>query len=309
MYAKDDLRSTMQPASAGGATSYHHSSYGKFYQEKPVETGPEGDTWYHRGQNLVVAYSNARKGGVFTRKNQPDEWAVLLPRAGMEIEITAGGQTVTVKSPALAFMPPGDSTITAKLDGPIWRFVTVRSPDWVNKCPNKDEYNAPDPNIPPLQDWPAPIGGYKIRVYSGETPPTPGRFGRLYRSSNIMFNFGGGRPGPRDIHKMSPHHHNDFEQYSLGINGSYVHHLRWPWTTDMDNWFPDEHELCGTPSVAVIPPPSIHTSQAMDPGDNHLIDVFCPPRRDFSSKPGWVLNVADYPDPADLVQSAAPLKE
>jgi hypothetical protein len=42
----------------------------------------------------------------------------------------------------------------------------------------------------------------------------------------------------------------------------------------------------------------IHTTQDIGEGTTWLIDVFGPPRIDFSSRPGFVLNAADYPMPA-----------
>jgi len=41
-----------------------------------------------------------------------------------------------------------------------------------------------------------------------------------------------------------------------------------------------------SPSVALIPPLSVHTSQAVVQVRNQLIDILCPPRRDFVDDPG-----------------------
>ena len=51
-----------------------------------------------------------------------------------------------------------------------------------------------------------------------------------------------------------------------------------------------------SPSVTVIPAQVIHTS-TWGEGDSQLVDIFAPPRVDFSLKPGWVRNDAEYPMP------------
>jgi hypothetical protein len=87
----------------------------------------------------------------------------------------------------------------------------------------------------------------------------------------------------------------DFEQCSLAVQGSYVHHIRTPWTAKQSQWREDEDKRVDSPSVAIIPPPTVHTSAAVGEGPNQLIDIFCPPREDFSAQQGWVLNAEDYP--------------
>ncbi len=298
MYGRDDLRATLATASTGKSpTSFKRSGYARFCEEPPSEVTDLSESWWCRGHSMVIQYCVAKAGEVLTRSGQPDEYAVLLPDDGTEVEIEIPEGSWTMADKAVAFVPAGESKVTVKKGGRVLRLFNSQAADLFAKCPNASDYAEPDPNCAPWAPWPDPVGGRKVRVYSGNVGPEEGRFGRIYRGSTIMVNFGDGRPGLRSLTNLSPHHHTDFEQYSVVLDGEYTHHLRWPWISDATQWIEDEHVRCGAPHVAIIPPPVTHTSQGLSDGLNRLLDVFSPPRMDFSIKPGWVLNADDYPMP------------
>ncbi|MCT2582060.1 hypothetical protein [Actinophytocola gossypii] len=304
MYDKTDARATLATASGpapGPAPKGRVAApeLADFYREEPQETTAAGSrTWLTRGQNFVLAYTSAVAGEEFVRTGQPDEYVVVLPHDESAVQVTAAGRTETVTGRAVIVVPPGDSTVTATADRDLVRLFTSRSEDLAARCGNADSYAEPHPHVAPFAAWPDPPAGFDLRVYPvADIPEEQGRFGRIFRCSTFMVNFLYPRVGPRDPSKLSPHHHDDFEQCSLAVGGEFVHHIRTPWTTDLADWREDVHHACGSPSVAVIPPPTVHTTQATGQGTNQLIDIFCPPRADFSAKPGWVLNAEEYPAP------------
>jgi hypothetical protein len=296
MYDTTDPRSKLATASGAAASGTGASTYARFYQTEPQETVGGGRTWYARGQNFIVSSSQAEPGAVLERRGQVDEYVLLLPDAGKGATVTAGAETVEVPGRSLVFIPAGDSRVVLPQGGRAFRMLTTRAADLAAKCSNASTYAEANPLIPPLQAWPDPTGGFRIRVYSIDPPAKPGRFGQIWRCTTFMINI---FPpvGPRPLNQLSPHHHNDFEQCSLAIDGEFTHHLRWPWTFDIAEWRDDEHEVCASPSIAVIPPKVIHTTAAGAPAGNVLVDIFSPPRVDFSNMEGWVLNADDYPAP------------
>jgi hypothetical protein len=297
-YLADDPRSALQTSAAApsGRGAVAPGEVATFYEREPdIDNGDGSRAWSVRGQNFTLLLDAVEGERTLTRGGQPDEWALLLPDAGLAAVVTWAGSEVTVSARSLTFIPAGDSEVRLSGSGRSVRLFTVASEDLAAQAHNAASYAEPHANIPPFAPWPQAPGPAQVRSYDLDVAPEPGRFGRIFRSSTLMVNFLEPNDGPRDPAKLSPHAHDDFEQCSLALEGEYVHHLRWPWTPDRTTWRADEHVHVASPSVTVIPAQAVHTSEAVAAGRNQLVDIFCPPRADFSDMPGWVLNADDYP--------------
>jgi hypothetical protein len=300
MYAKDDIRSKLASASPQAqtvdpSTPIKPSQWIEFLSLEPSETAEHGSrTWIARAANLVLAYTEAKAGDVFSRHGQPDEYAVLQYSESAPIHVAAGTESATVTEEAFVVVPPGDSRIEVMADGVLIRLFSTVADDLREGSLNADAYAEPDLRAADLVPWPDPIDGFRLRVYKlADTPIAEGRFGRIFRTTNLMVNFLAEEPAPRNRLKLSPHFHDDFEQISLAVKGTFIHPIRYPWGPDSTQWRADESRQIATPSICIIPPPTIHTTQGI--GDHQqLIDIFSPPREDFSVS-GWVLNAGDYP--------------
>lgn len=265
---------------------------------QPVQhSAPGVRSWVTRSANVVVMVSEVKAGTTLSRQNQPDEYLLLLPPA-MRGRLHAADTTTEMDEESLAILPPGDSSFTALADGVVTRVFSVRAQDVAALASNAATYAHGAPGVTPLEDWPAPVGGFKVRIYRLAEYTDPNIFGRIFRSTNLMINIFERKTARRDPRKLSPHSHTDFEQISLALEGTHIHHLRTPWTADSASWQEDQHLEVGSPSVLVIPTHLVHTTQDVGEGVTWLIDIFGPPRFDFSNQPGVVRNATEYPMPA-----------
>ncbi len=65
-------------AAKAGPSEFAAAEYVKFHDIAPSESLPGARTWYSRGQNFIVAYSEVTAETVFTRKNVDEYFVILL---------------------------------------------------------------------------------------------------------------------------------------------------------------------------------------------------------------------------------------
>lgn len=281
-----------------GAGSSHGARRPPAYYEFTGQNLDEAEftverSWSIRAQNFSVAYTWASVGTTLEHAALPDEHVLVVPGTTPVRVKAQDGQRASVSGPAVVIVPPGTSSVAADAAGAILQVFTSRARAVLAKARNGDRYSGTEPDAAALPDLPSPGPG-TLRVYrAAYIPEDPSRFGRILRTDSLMINWFAPTEGPRDAHSLSPHVHEDFEHVSVTLAGEYIHHLRTPWTPRLPDWRDDEHVQITSPSVTIIPPGVIHTTQAVGPGSHELIDVFAPPRADFAAK-AWVVNDGDY---------------
>jgi hypothetical protein len=275
-----------------------------FHDTEPQVVGPHYKTWITRGGNFAICVSEVEPGAVLERNDEPEESMIILPPDGVSATIEANGAKVAAAADSLTILPPGSNRIAVHTKGVIARIVSKASKDIVTLASNKSVYADGAPELAPPVLWPEPYDGYRLRHYklADYARPNGERIQpRVFRSTNMLVNIFVHYRTRRDTSALSPHWHEDFEQASLTLNGTWIHHMRYNWGSDIKKWWPDDHSEMATPSVIVIPARAIHTSRDIgdDGPESSLYDIFCPPRLDFASKKGFVINETEYPLPAN----------
>jgi mannose-6-phosphate isomerase-like protein (cupin superfamily) len=252
--------------------------------------------WTARGRNWVLDYAEIESSVEFEYEGATKEHIVVTLDAGTSCILDWNGQTTELPGEHLAIVPPGRATTKLAGRGRLLRLFTTEAAGLAAGASNAGSYSAADQEVSGSSGLMMPTPA--VRTYSLDVEPQPGRFGRIFTTADLMVNFLEPRPGPRDRRALSPHSHVDFDQSSFVTSGTYIHHLRWPWGKDATLWREDVHVIVGSPSVTVIPPQVIHTSEAIGEGVNVICDIFSPPRKDWRDAQ-WVINAADYEEVSD----------
>ena len=247
-----------------------------------------------RGQNFLVDWFEASQAASVNFASDDETMVMLFDTAGT---ISGGGQSKEVPRRSLSILPAGAYEIKLAGAGRGCILSTNRK-DTPPEPLNTASYQPLDARVAPVgPSWARTGDSRNIQVFEIDKVKAPADNPRLkmFQSATMSINWVD-YDGPRDRTALSPHSHRDFEQASLAVSGDFVHHLRVEWGKNANEWREDVHKTAPSPSVLVIPPELIHTTEGVNAGHHLLIDVFAPPRRDFIAK-NWVLNAGEYLDP------------
>jgi quercetin dioxygenase-like cupin family protein len=274
---------------------FREPSVGRHYDDAPQHEGQGIHAWVTRAANFAIVVSKGDAGAILSGTSKDEQFVYALD-GGVIVRTGAESEALGVED--LAILPPGDWTITFERPGLVVQQITADEA-LARLAPNAANYADGAPEVAPLTAWPMPVGGYRLRRYSTLEAYARGGMVHAFRTRKLMMVPYARFLEPRDESQLTPHSHVDFEQGSVALEGGWLHHLRVPWAANRKHWRPDLHLEVGSPSTTIIPAGVIHTSQGVAGAGMRLVDVFAPPRVDFSER-GWVDNAADYPMPGKV---------
>lgn len=241
-----------------------------------------------RGKRFTVDHAAA---GSDTFHGEAEiEAIVIFPAAAAHV--TQADQTVIAPARSVCFLNAGAFTIETAPGAPLAIIQPIVG-DAPTGAVNDGDYTESEEGMQPLLPAAEPRHSGPRVIHADEirAPSDKPRL-KILRSRCLSINWIE-YEGLRDRTKLSPHDHEDFEQGSLALEGSFLHHLRTPWGPDATAWREDLHLEAPSPSLCVIPPKVLHTTEGLGTGRHLLIDIFAPPRVDFLAK-GWVANADEY---------------
>jgi mannose-6-phosphate isomerase-like protein (cupin superfamily) len=277
---------------------FREPSIGTYYEQPPRQQGIGWRRWITRAANFAIVYTEGATGAVVCDHFDDEHFAFAIAGG---VAVAAGTGTATLGTEDLAILPPGDCELRFTQAATLVQVVTSGE-SLAAAAANAATYAGGASEVAPALPWPEPVDGYRLRTYSTREGYARGGMVHAYRTRRLMIVPYERFLVPRDETQLSPHSHADFEQASVALEGQWLHHLRVPWSANRQHWKPDRTIDIGSPSVTIIPAGVIHTSQGIAGDGMRLVDVFSPPRLDFSQK-GWVDNAAEYPMPAVAVSA------
>ncbi len=254
--------------------------------------------WVARGHNFIVEWIEATAPAQCVQISSEHE-VILLP-FGAPVKLATSAAEIEAPARSVCVAPPGKLRITLAAGGRCAVLCSSRADTAAPAPLNAERYKAVDSRIvSSTPAWSRNVGDGSVDVFLVDEITAPADSPRLkmFQSSTMSINWAE-YEGPRDRRMLSPHSHSSFEQGSLALDGDFIHHLRWPWSKDATQWREDAHVRLGSPSLMVVPPDVVHTTEGVEQQHHLLIDVFSPPRRDFIEK-NWVANAGNYAMPAN----------
>jgi hypothetical protein len=248
-----------------------------------------------RGQNFLIEWFEASQATTLGFASGHETIVMLFGMAG---KLSGEGLDADAPRRSVSVIPAGRYEISLQGAGHGCILSTDRQ-DAPPAALNATSYRTPDSRVAAIGPAWTRVGNARtIQVFEIDKIKAPADNPRLkmFQSATMSINWVD-YDGPRDRTALSPHSHADFEQASLAVAGDFIHHLRVTWGKNANAWRDDEHKVAGSPSVLVIPPDLIHTTEGVGEGHHLLIDIFAPPRRDFIAR-NWVHNAGEYRDPS-----------